>query len=170
MAEEQDIKSLESNIKSYKANVATVFKGSLIWDSDLIFKGRTQKGEEIDYDANVEWGCQPSEPVMMSLGACVATDCVIFLQKMRVVLNSFKVDITGYKERTEPPQYFSGFKIILNIEGENINENKMKKAVTLSIEKYCGIYHSLRSDIKLEIEYNVNNEINNTLTFEGREG
>ncbi|MCI4625672.1 MAG: OsmC family protein [Candidatus Magnetoovum sp. WYHC-5] len=154
--EEKTVHGLEEAVGTYKTKVATVFKGTVKWEKDLIFLARTQKGYEIDYDANVEWGCQPSEPFMLSLGACIATDCVMFLQKMKVELTEFKVDITGTKERQEPPHYFTGFDIVLHIKGKDVSENKVKRAIALSKDKYCGIYHSLRSDVKLNIEYKIN--------------
>ncbi|MBF0520010.1 MAG: OsmC family protein, partial [Nitrospirae bacterium] len=92
---------------------------------------------------------------MMSLGACTATDCVMFLQKMKVEIVAFKVDITGVKAET-PPQYFKGFDIMLNITAKNISEKKVQRAISLSVDKYCGIYHSLRKDVKLDIKYQIN--------------
>ncbi|MBF0345927.1 MAG: OsmC family protein [Nitrospirae bacterium] len=152
MAEDTEIKDLESSIEGYKAKVATTFKGTLTWDKDFIFLGRTQKGYEIDYDANVEWGCQPSEPVMLSLGACIATDCLMFLQKMKVTITSLKVNITGTKRET-PPQHFTGFDIMLFVAGKNLTEKKMDRAIALSVDKYCGVYHSLRRDVTLNVKY-----------------
>lgn len=154
MAEEEEVQDLETAIGGYKSKVSTVFKGTVTWDKEFIFLGRTQKGYEIDFDANVQWGCQPSEPLMLSLGACIATDCVMFLQKMKVELASFKVDITGVKQEA-PPQYFTGFDVMLHIAGKNITEKKVQRAIALSQEKYCGIYHSLRRDVKLNIQYEI---------------
>ncbi|QWR76144.1 OsmC family protein [Candidatus Magnetomonas plexicatena] len=156
MSEEQEIQGLEKEVEGYKSKVSTVFKATLNWEREFIFVGRTQRGYEIEYDANVQWGCQPSEPFMMSLGACIATDCVMFLQKMKVEIVAFKVDITGVKPET-PPQYFSGFDVMLNITAKNITEKKVQRAINLSVDKYCGIYHSLRKDVKLDIKYQINN-------------
>lgn len=158
MSDDKEVQGLEEALGGYKSKVATTFKGSIKWDKELIFVARTQKGYEIDYDANVQWGCQPSEPFMLSLGACIATDTVMFLQKMKVEITDFKLDITGIKEREEPPHYFTGFDVMINITGKNISDNKMKRALALSRDKYCGIYHSLRSDVTLNVEYTINDE------------
>ncbi|MBF0608079.1 MAG: OsmC family protein [Candidatus Magnetobacterium sp. LHC-1] len=157
MTDEPEIQDLEGSLGSYKAKVATTFKGTLTWDKDLIFLGRTQKGYEIDYDANVEWGCQPSEPVMMSLAACISTDCLMFLQKMKATITAMKTNITGIKQES-PPHYFTGFDIMLYITGKNLTEKKVDRALDLSINKYCGVYHSLRRDIKLNVKYELTKE------------
>ncbi|MBF0592756.1 MAG: OsmC family protein [Nitrospirae bacterium] len=157
MTDDSEIQDLEAALGGYKGNVASTFKGTLTWDKDLIFLGRTQKGYEIDFDANVEWGCQASEPLMMSLAACISTDCLMFLQKMKVTITSLKTNITGFKRET-PPQHFTGFDIILYIAGKNLTEKKVDRAIDLSITKYCSIYHSLRSDIKLNIKYELTKE------------
>ncbi|MBF0320333.1 MAG: OsmC family protein [Nitrospirae bacterium] len=154
---EDEVQNVEELLDGYKSKVATVFKGTVTWEKDFIFAGRTQKGYEIDFDANVEWGCQPSEPLMLSLGACIATDCVMFLQKMKVQLSSFKVDIQGTKPE-QPPQYFKQFDVMLHISGKNLTENKVQRAISLSQDKYCGIYHSLRRDVVMNIKYELKHD------------
>lgn len=154
---DDEVQTIEETLDGYKSRVSTVLSGTITWEKDYIFLARTQKGYEIDIDANVEWGCQPSEPLMLSLGACLSTDCVIFLQKMKVQLSSFKADIKGYKPET-PPQYYKQFDIMLHIAGRNLTEKKVQRAISLSQEKYCGVYHSLRSDVVVNIKYELTHD------------
>ncbi len=157
MSPKKELEKLESSLGGYKSQVETVFRGNLIWAKDLIFLGRTQKGYEIEFDANVQWGCQPSEPLMLSLAGCIATDCVMFLQKMKVKLENFKVDITGFKPEN-PPHYFKRFDVILHITGKNLTEKKVQRAIKLSQEKYCGVSHTMRKDMEINIDYKLNEE------------
>ncbi|MCG6553957.1 MAG: OsmC family protein [Candidatus Magnetominusculus sp. LBB02] len=157
---DDDVQDVEALLDGYKAKVATVLKGTITWDKDFIFLGRTQKGYEIDFDANVEWGCQPSEPLMLSLGACISTDCLIFLQKMKAKISSFKTDITGTKQEA-PPQYFKQFDVMLHIAGKNISQKKVERAIALSQEKYCGVSHSLRRDVIVNIKYEIKEDTAN---------
>ncbi|MCE5194855.1 MAG: OsmC family protein [Nitrospiraceae bacterium] len=134
-----------------------LLKTTLNLEKDLVFKARTQSGYEIDFDANVEWGCMPTESLLMSLSGCHAIYVVSFLRKMKVEIASFKMNISG-ERRSNPPQYFRSIEMVINISGKNITPEKMDKAISLSKEKYCSVQHSLRKDLKINVKYNITNE------------
>ncbi len=152
MSEEREVAELEEQLKGYKEKVATVTKGWLEWDRDLIFVGRTQRGYEIDFDAKVEWGCMPTESLLLSLAGCMAIDMVSFLQKMRCNLRSFKIEIEGKRNPT-PPQYYRAVKMLIRMSGEGFTEKKIQRAISLSQDKYCSVYNSLRPDMKVTVDY-----------------
>ncbi|HHN65535.1 MAG TPA: OsmC family peroxiredoxin [Nitrospirae bacterium] len=152
MSEEREVAELEEQLKGYKEKVATVTKGWLEWDRDLIFVGRTQRGYEIDFDAKVEWGCMPTESLLLSLAGCMAIDMVSFLQKMRCNLRSFKIEIEGERNPT-PPQYYRAVKMLIRMSGEGFTEKKIQRAISLSQDKYCSVYNSLRPDMKVTVDY-----------------
>jgi len=145
-SEKGAIEGLEESLKGYKEKIPPVNKGMLTWEKELIFHGRTQRGEEIDYDASFQWGCSPTETLLMSVAGCLAIDMVSFLQKMRAAVTKFKIDYSGERNPT-PPQYYKSMEMVIHICGENITQKKMERAISLSQEKYCSVYHSLRKDI-----------------------
>jgi len=148
---EEDHKMLTESLKGYKESINPLLKGTLEWDKELIFVGRTQEGYEIDFDAHVQWGCKPTDALLLSFAGCMGIDTVMFLQKMKMELESFKIDIVGERNPT-PPQYFTAVETILHISGKNLNPKKVERAVRLSHEKYCSVYNSLRNDIVLKIK------------------
>jgi putative redox protein len=148
MAEEK----LEESLKGYKEKINPVVKATLSWDRDLIFVGRTNEGYEIEFDAHVQWGCKPTDALLLSLAGCMAIDVVMFLQKMKSEIINFKMDIIGERNPT-PPQYFKAIEMILNIAGKNIDPKKVERAISLSHEKYCSVYNSLRKDIDVKVKY-----------------
>jgi putative redox protein len=148
---------LKESLTGYKEKVAPVTKGTLTWDKDLIFVGRTQRGYEIEFDAEIQWGCAPTESLLLSLAACMGIDAVSFLQKMRVKLTHFKIDITGERNPT-PPQYYKAIEMVLHISGEDVSPKQIERAVALSQEKYCSVYHSLRKDLKVGVKYILNGQ------------
>lgn len=148
---------LRESLKGYKENIIPVNKGTLTWEKELIFTGRTQRGYEIEFDAQQQWGCSPTESLLLSLAGCLGIDMVTFLQKMRANLHSFKIEISGERNPT-PPQYYTSFEMILHVSGENITPRQIEKAIALSQEKYCSVYHSLRKDIKVTTRYILNGE------------
>jgi len=155
--ERSDPGELKESLTGYKEKVAPITKGTLTWDKDLIFVGRTQRGYEIEFDAEIQWGCAPTESLLLSLAACMGIDAVSFLQKMRANLTSFKIDITGERNPT-PPQYYKAIEMVLHISGEHITQKQVERAVALSQEKYCSVYHSLRKDLKVSVKYILNGQ------------
>ncbi len=155
MPGDKEIEALHESLKEYKSQIETVTKGTLTWDKDLIFMARTQRGYEVDYDAHKQWGPSPTETLLLSLAGCIGIDCVMFLQKMKVELTSFKIDISGVR-KPDPPQYYTDMEMTLYISGDNISEKKVQRAINLSQEKYCGVRHSLRKDMNIKIDYIIN--------------
>ena len=134
------------SLAGYKQKINPITKATLRWDRDLIFIGSTEPGYEIEFDANAQWGCKPTDALLLSLASCMGIDVVMFLQKMKIDLENFKVDITGERNPT-PPQYFKTVDIVLHLTGKNLNPKKVARAVSLSHEKYCSVYNSLRKDM-----------------------
>lgn len=144
--------ALEGSLKGYKEKINPVVKAVLSWDRDLIFVGRTNEGYEIEFDAHVQWGCKPTDALLLSLAGCMGIDVVTFLQKMKVKIANFKIDIIGQRNPT-PPQYFKEVEMILSIAGENLDSKKVERAISLSQEKYCSVYNSLRKDMDVKVKY-----------------
>lgn len=153
--EERDVDTLEEALEGYKGKIMPVNKGTLTWDKDLIFLGRTQRGYEIDFDAQAQWGCIPTESLLMSVAGCLAIDVVSFLQKMKAVITKLRIDIAGERNPT-PPQYYTAVEMVIHISGENITPKKMDRVISLSQDKYCSVYHSLRKDLKVTVKYVIN--------------
>ena len=151
---ENEKEELEGALSGYKAKINHVSKATLSWDKELIFVGRTQEGYEIEFDAHVQWGCKPTDGLLLSLAGCMGIDVVMFLQKMKMDLESFKVDIVGERNPT-PPQYFKTVDMILHLKGKNLNTKKVARAVALSHEKYCSVYNSLRKDMDVNVRYKI---------------
>jgi len=152
---EEDI--FEESLNGYKETILPTNKGSLVWDKDLIFNARTQMGYEVEFDARMQWGCAPTETLLMSLAGCLAIDVFSFLQKMRAEINNFKIDFSGARN-VNPPQYYKSIEMSIYITGKGITPKKVERAITLSQEKYCSVYHSLRKDIDVKVNYTINEE------------
>jgi len=156
MSSEEKIE-LEENLDGYKGKIRLVYTASLTWDKDLIFLGRTPRGFELDFDAEAQWGCIPTESLLLSVAGCLAIDVVSFVTKMKATITKFKIDIAGERNPT-PPQYYTKIDMVLQIAGENITPKKLDRAISLSQEKYCSVYHSLRKDLKVSVTYTIEEE------------
>ena len=155
--DDNTVEKLEESLNGYKKEILEVNKGMLEWEKDLIFNARTQMGYEIEYDANLQWGCSPTETLLTSVAGCMAIDVFYFLKKMRADIKSFKIDFTGVR-KPDPPQYYTSIDLLIKVNGEGITPKKMDRAISLSHDKYCSVYNALRSDIKVTTNYKINEE------------
>ena len=126
-------------------------KAVLDWKGELLFQGQVD-GRELKLDGNRKAGCSPMEALMLSLAGCMAIDVVHILGKMRAAPKSVRVHIEGERAATEPKR-FARLKLRFEIAGEKINPADVERALSLSREKYCSVYHSLRPDIELDTSY-----------------
>jgi len=156
MSEEKEIKELEVSLDAYKTKVSQVNKATLTWDKDLIFVGRTSRGYEVEYDAQQQWGCSPTETLLLSVAGCMGIDMVSFLKKMKVEIKSYKMDIVGERNPT-PPQYYTSMEMIISVTGSGLTAKKLERAISLSHEKYCSVYHTLRKDMVMKVDYTFEN-------------
>lgn len=94
-----------------------------------------------------EWaGLKPSELLPFSLGACIAVTAVGILEKMRQGPFELTVDI-DFEHAEEPPKAFKSFDLTWNFRGTHLDEEKLKKAIETSEQKYCSVSASLKSEI-----------------------
>ncbi len=88
-------------------------------------------------------GASPMEMVLMALGGCSSVDVVDILRKMRQDLGS--LDVVLHAERApEPPRVFLKIEMEFVASGEGLTEASLKRAVDLSMEKYCSVAAMLR--------------------------
>ena len=153
---DKDTESLEDSLQGYKEKILPVNKGTLTWDKDLIFIGRTNRGYEVEYDAQQQWGCSPTETLLLSVAGCMGIDMVSFLKKMKCEIKTYKMDIVGERNPT-PPQYYTSIEMIITLTGSGLTAKKIERAISLSQEKYCSVYHSLRKDLKVKVDYTYEN-------------
>jgi putative redox protein len=152
--EEKITENLEESLEGYKKEILEVNKGSLVWEKDLIFTARTQMGYEVEFDANLQWGCSPTETLLMSVAGCMAIDVFYFLKKMRAEMSSFKIDFSGTR-KPDPPQFYTSILIDIQVAGTGLTSKKLDRAIALSHDKYCSVYNALRSDIEVKVTYQI---------------
>jgi putative redox protein len=145
---------MTDQMEGYKEKVDANMEARLEWQQDLYFTASTQRGYDMDFDANVQMGCMPLEGVLLSLAGCIAIDVVSILQKMRCSPSSMSMKIRGKRSET-PPQRLQSVVLELFLKGDNLAEEKVQRAVSLSADKYCSVRHSLKEDIDIETIYHI---------------
>lgn len=124
-----------------------------IGGQQFVAKGPSGHALVLDADRTSNTGCGPMELLLLALGACTATDVVIILEKMRQKLASLEVVCSG-ERATEPPQVWTKLELVYRLRGE-LDEEAVKRAITLSDEKYCSVSAMLQKTAKLESRYEI---------------
>lgn len=126
----------------------------LIRNEGMNFTGVNAAGHETILDGNRKAGASPVEVLLESLGACTGSDIVLILEKMRTPVERLEIAVSGKRRDTEP-RYYTDVRLLFDVWGDGIDSDKMARAVSLSLEKYCSVYLSLRQDLKTTAEFRI---------------
>ena len=125
---------------------------SLIWEHALVFGGQSGNVQMTLDSASVA-GPSPVQALAFALAGCMAMDVVHVLTKGRCGLRGLRVDLTGQRAPTDPHR-FTEIGLHYTITGE-VPTSRIDRAIKLSREKYCSVWHSMRQDIPLTVTYTV---------------
>lgn len=125
------------------------------------FVAKNEQNVELAIDGSPEiggkdLGFRPMQMLLAGLGGCSGIDIVNILKKQRQQLDEFDIEIDGQREVGVEPSLFKDIHVIFKLKGPNLDENKVKKAVELSMDKYCSVAKTLESSAKVTYEFEVN--------------
>ena len=119
---------------------------TLHWLDALRFEGGEPGGPQVVIDADNATAPGPMVQLLLAAASCAGADVVSILKKMQVGLESLEVDMRGLR-RTEHPKRYTAIHYTWTIKGTGLDEAKARRAIDLSMEKYCSVLHSLAPDI-----------------------
>jgi len=123
-------------------------KAQVRWTDGMQFIARAGKSPAVVLDSS-EGGSGPSpmEMVLIGVAGCSAIDVIMILEKKRVQVTDFQVNISG--ERAEEyPQRYTDVHIEYVFQGKGIKPKAVEQAIQLSETKYCGAMASLNADFE----------------------
>jgi putative redox protein len=124
----------------------------LRWEQELVFTGTAGSiGMTLD-SAGVE-GPSPMQTLAFALTGCMAMDLVHILQKGRHQFSAIDAQLTG-RRSPEDPKRFTDVDLHFRITG-TVAEAVVQRAIDLSREKYCSVWHSMRQDIEFSTTFAV---------------
>ena len=115
---------------------------SVNWVDGLRMVGTSDSGHTITMDGPSEsggenLGVRPMEMLLLGVAGCTMIDVVTTLKKMRQDLSYLETKINA-ERATDHPKVFTDIHIQFILKGQNLDEKKVDKAITLSAEKYCS--------------------------------
>lgn len=129
----------------------------LDWTGDgLRFRGGglDPQSPPITLDGSTEQGPTPMDALLLATAGCAGADVVSILKKMKMELETVSIDLVG-ERRTEHPKRYVALKYVFRFGGEGLERAKAERAVSLSLDKYCSVLHSLNPDIQVDHEIEI---------------
>jgi len=100
-------------------------------------------------------GVLPMEMLLMGLGGCSAFDLIEILRKQRQTLAGLEIIING-ERREKIPAVFETIHVHYKLSGE-LDEKKVERAISLSLQKYCSAYEMLSKTAKITYSFDIEN-------------
>lgn len=102
-------------------------------------------------------GMRPMQLLLAALGGCSAIDVISILRKQKQDIKDVKITVTGEREKDAIPSLYTEIHAHFKLYG-NLDENKVKKAVSLSMDKYCSVTKTLEKTAKVTYSVEVINQ------------
>jgi putative redox protein len=123
-------------------------KVTLAWEQGLSFRGGEPGGPAILIDGDNSAGPGPMVTLLLAAASCTGSDVVVILRKMQVPFRTLSIEVSGTRREAEPRRY-TAVHLEYRIGGPGVDPVKVRRAIDLSLEKYCSVIHSLAPDIAI---------------------
>ena len=124
-------------------------------------EARNEQGSVIHPDASPDIGGQnlgmrPMQLLLAAFGGCSVIDIINILKKQRQDLQDVKVTVTGDREKDVVPSLYTAVHAHFKLFG-NLDKDKVEKAVTLSVDKYCSVAKTLEKTATVNYTFEIIN-------------
>ncbi len=122
--------------------------------ADLEYEARNLQGNVVDidmYDPEHKHAQSPMDMLLSALGSCASVDAVLMMKKKRREIVDFYVNVEGTRNEGVPA-FFTDIELTFVLVSPNATEEEFAKVVALSVEKYCSVASSLKSNITFRSE------------------
>jgi putative redox protein len=125
----------------------------------LQFVGHGNSGPAVVMDADTEvgghnTGARPMELLLIGIGGCTGMDIVSILKKKKERVTGIEINVDGKKAEAYP-QKFTNIDIEYIVRGKNLKEEAVKRAVQLSMDKYCSVKATLEGSAQITFKYRI---------------
>ena len=124
-------------------------------EEPFVFELKNDEGVICGIDANPTIGgkgkgFRPMELLAGSLAGCASIDILLILKKQRIEPTRFGIKIET-KRGEGVPAIFEEIKLIFEV-NDGVPQDKLEKAIKLTLDKYCSVSASLKEDVKVVFE------------------
>ncbi|HLG31590.1 MAG TPA: OsmC family protein [Ignavibacteriaceae bacterium] len=125
----------------------------------ITFAGKTDSNHWITMDGPEEFGgsdsgIRPKELLLIALAGCTGSDVVSILQKKRVNLKDFEINISA-EMSDQHPKVYTDIDLEYVFYGKDIKQNDVERAIGLSQTTYCAVTMMLEKSINIKHIYRI---------------
>lgn len=124
----------------------------LTWQGELRFAGSSEAAS-IVMDSASQAGPSPVQTLAFALAGCMAMDVVHILTKGRARIDAMTAHLVAHRAEAQPRRIVSA-DLRFSLSG-NMTPEQLERAIALSREKYCSVWHSMREDIAFTTSFTV---------------
>jgi putative redox protein len=124
----------------------------LEWLGDNRVRGRSG-ALEIVMDSPPVAGPSPVQTLAFALAGCMAMDVLVVMRRGRFELEGLTAHLVAERAPSDPKRIVK-VDLRFTLAGQ-VPEDRVARAIQLSREKYCSVWHSMRSDIELTTSFEV---------------
>lgn len=115
-------------------------------NEDLRFESQNANGQTAVIDGGADpQGMRPMELLLSALASCSAFDLEHILRKQRQPVEDVRIEVEGTRPDEGFPKPFEAIHMHFMVRGD-LDEEKVQRAVALSVEKYCSVGATLRPE------------------------
>lgn len=134
-------------------------KAKVTYTDGLQFVGSANSGHAIVLDGDPEvggnnTGLRPMELLVIGLGGCAGMDVASILKKKRQNLTGLEINVSG-KKAEDYPQKYTEIEVEFLVKGKGLSEEAVKRAIDLSMDKYCSVKATLEAAAGITARYQI---------------
>lgn len=136
-----------------------MLKAKVKWVEGLQFVGQSGTNHAIVMDGSPDYGGQnsamrPMELLLVALGGCSGMDIASILNKKKQDFRGIEINLRG-KQAEDYPKRFTEIEVEFIIKGKKLSEEAVKRAIELSMDKYCSVKATLEPSAKIITSYKI---------------
>ena len=135
-------------------------KTTVKWVDNMMMVGESGSGHAVVMDGpevvgGKNLGIRPMEMLLLGMGGCTSIDVLSILKKMRQDVVDCRCEISA-ERADDHPKVFNNIHIHFVIDGLNLDDKKVAKAISLSAEQYCSASIMLGKTATITHDFEIN--------------
>jgi len=128
----------------------------------VTFMGKADSNHWVVMDGPEEFGgnnagIRPKELILLALAGCTGSDVAVMLQKKKVQLDGFEMNLSAEVQETHP-QVFTKIHLEYVFYGKNIQAETVERAIELSQKTYCSVTAMLKKTVEITHSFKIEAE------------
>lgn len=128
-------------------------------DDAFHLEATNEQGVKMHTDASPDIGggnkgMRPMQLLLVAVASCSTIDIINILKKQKQPLKDIHITVDGERESDKVPSLFTDIHIHYKLVGD-LSEEKAKRAIALSMDKYCSVSKTLEATAKITTSFEI---------------